>query len=93
VDFNAGALDHLRTPLAVMLAHIQLLTLKRLSDTGRQRLHALDGQVRLLMRLLDTYRTPPAQVRPVAQVDMSLMLGEVVSELDAVLNDEASRPC
>jgi hypothetical protein len=92
VDFRAAALDDLRFPLAATLAHIQLIAVKRLSDAGRRRLYALDAQTRFLMWLLETRTTRCAQVT-LAHVDLSAMIGEVVSELDAVLSDEASRPC
>jgi len=92
VDFSAISFDDLRAPLALMLAHMQLLAVKRLSDSGRLRLHALDAQVRLLMRLLETSRATRPQVTPLQRLNLSVSINEVVSELDAVLTDEASRP-
>src|SRR5215208_7345717 len=57
MDFNAVAHD-LRTPLNVMLGHMQLLAVERLSDTGRQRLAILGRQIRRMMRLLDRCTDP-----------------------------------
>ena len=92
MDFSAVSADDLRVLLAVMLAHMQLLEMKRLSDTGRQRLAALDARTRTLIRLLDTRRARRAAAPPVASIDLGVRIGEVMWELDDVLSDEASRP-
>ena len=44
------------------------------------------------MCLLDTRSTPPARITHFARFTLGVTIGEFVSELDAVLSDEASRP-
>ena len=92
MDFSALALDDLRTPLTVMLAHMQLLAVKRLSSSGRQRLEVLEIQIRLLMQLLDRCGAARQPVRRLAPIDLSVTIEDVLSEFDAVLQEEASRP-
>ena len=78
-----------RSPLHAMLGHVELVAAKRLSDRGRRRLEQLEVRVRLLTRLLDA---------PTAGADQSsapvdpITLSQVISELDAVLTEEGSRP-
>ena len=84
MDFNAVAHD-LRAPLNVMLGHMQLLALERLSDTARQRLPVLERQIRRLVRLLDSCSGQHPDLTCQPPVDLSQMIRHVVSELDAVL--------
>ena len=91
MDFSGISFDDLRAPLAMMLAHMQLLAVKRLSDSGRLRLQALDAQSRLLMRLLDRCSASRA-LTPLSRLDLSVMIDHVISELDDVLKEETSRP-
>ena len=84
MDFNAVAHD-LRTPLNVMLGHMQLLAVERLSDTGRQRLGVLERQIRRMMRLLDSCSGQHPDITCPVPVDLSVMVRNVVSELDALL--------
>jgi signal transduction histidine kinase len=84
MDFNAVAHD-LRTPLNVMLGHMQLLAVERLSDTGRQRLGIVERQIRRMMRLLDSCSGQRSDGIHRGTVDLSAMIRSVVSELDALL--------
>jgi signal transduction histidine kinase len=84
MDFTAVAHD-LRTPLNVMLGHMRLLAVERLSDTGRHRLDVLEAQVHRMMRLLDTCGAEHAPVPFAASVDLAVLIGDVVSELEAVV--------
>jgi signal transduction histidine kinase len=84
MDFDAVAHD-LRTPLNVMLGHMQLLAVEHLSDTGRRRLGVLEAQIRRMMRLLDSCSGQSADVTRLAPVDLSVMIRNVVAELDAML--------
>ena len=84
MDFNAVAHD-LRAPLNVMLGHMQLLALERLSDSGHQRLAVLERQIRRLVRLLDSCSGQHPDLTCQPPVNLSLMIRHVVSELDAVL--------
>jgi signal transduction histidine kinase len=84
MDFNAVAHD-LRTPLNVMLGHMQLLAVEHLSDTGRQRLGVVERQIRRMMRLLDSCSGPQADIACLVPVDLSAMTRNVVCELDAFL--------
>src|ERR671923_2474482 len=68
MDFNAVAHD-LRTPLNVMLGHMQLLAVERLSDSGRHRLGVLERQIRRMMRLLDSCSEHPPDITSLAPVD------------------------
>jgi signal transduction histidine kinase len=85
VDFNAVAHD-LRTPLNVMLAHMQLLAVEGLSETGRRRLGVLETQIRRMMRLLDSCSGQQTEVTCAAPVDLNEVIRNVVTELDAMLN-------
>ena len=85
MDFNAVAHD-LRTPLNVMLGHMQLLAAERLGETARHRIEVLEAQIRRMMRLLDSCSGQrPHHVAPPARVDLSVMIRNVVVELDAML--------
>jgi signal transduction histidine kinase len=84
MDFNAVAHD-LRTPLNVMLGHMQLLAVERLSDTGRQRLGILERQILRMMRLLDSCSAQQSDITCRIPVDLRVMVRNVVSELDALL--------
>jgi signal transduction histidine kinase len=84
MDFTAVAHD-LRTPLTVMLGHVRLLAVEPLSDRGRHRLEVLEAQVHRMMRLLDTCDEQHAGMPLVAPVDLGVLIGNVVSELEAVL--------
>jgi signal transduction histidine kinase len=88
MDFAAVAHD-LRTPLNVMLGHMRLLAVERLTDTGRHRLEVLEAQVHRMVRLLDTCGEQHAGRAFVAPVDLTVLIGNVVSELDAVLERQA----
>jgi signal transduction histidine kinase len=88
MDFAAVAHD-LRTPLNVMLGHLRLLAVERLTDTGRHRLEVLEAQVHRMVRLLDTCGEQHAGRAFVAPVDLTVLIGNVVSELDAVLERQA----
>jgi nitrogen-specific signal transduction histidine kinase len=87
MDFTAVAHD-LRTPLNVMLGHMRLLAIESLSATGRHRLEVLEAQIHRMMRLLDTCGEQHSGVPFVASVDLAVLVGNVVSELDAVLERE-----
>ena len=84
MDFNAVAHD-LRTPLNVMLGHLQLLAAERLSETGRHRIGVLETQIRRMMRLLDNCPSQRQHLAHVAPVDLGAMIRNVVAELDATL--------
>jgi signal transduction histidine kinase len=58
MDFTAVAHD-LRSPLHVMLGHMQLLAAEQLTATGRQRLEILEAQVQRMMRLLERWDGQP----------------------------------
>jgi signal transduction histidine kinase len=73
MDFTAVAHD-LRTPLNVMLGHMQLLAVEGLSDTGRQRLRVLEAQVRRIMRLLDSCCGQRSDMTCAAPVDLGVMI-------------------
>src|SRR5215213_3506171 len=57
MDFTAVAHD-LRAPLNVMLGHMQLLAVERLSDTDRRRLGVVEAQIHRMVRLLDRCTDP-----------------------------------
>jgi signal transduction histidine kinase len=84
MDVNAVAHD-LRTPLNVMLGHMQLLAVERLSDTRRQRLGVLERQILWMMRLLDSCSAQQSDISCRIPVDLRVMVRNVVSELDALL--------
>jgi signal transduction histidine kinase len=84
MDFTAVAHD-LRTPLNVMLGHMQLLADERLSETARHRLGVLEAQIRRMMRLLDSCSGQRHNVAHLAPVDLGVMIRNVVAELDAML--------
>src|SRR3990170_4620285 len=84
MDFTAVAHD-LRTPLTVMLGHMRLLAIERLSDTARHRLEVLEAQVHRMMRLLDTCGEQVGSAPFVAPVDLGLLVGTVISELEATM--------
>jgi two-component system, NtrC family, sensor kinase len=84
MDFSAVAHD-LRNPLNVMLGHVRLLAVERLSDAGRERLQVLEAQVHRMMRLLDTCGDQYHGEPRVAPVDPGVLIANVVAELDAVL--------
>jgi signal transduction histidine kinase len=84
MDFTAVAHD-LRTPLTVMLGHMRLLSIEHLTDTGRHRLEVLEAQVHRMMRLLDTCGAQGGGATFVAPVDVGLLIGNVISELAAVM--------
>jgi signal transduction histidine kinase len=88
MDFAAVAHD-LRTPLNVMLGHMRLLAVEHLTDTGRHRLEVLEAQIHRMVRLLDTCGEQDAGRPFVAPVDLEILIGNVVSELDAVLERQA----
>lgn len=81
MDFTAVAHD-LRAPLTVMLGHMQLLAVERLSDSARQRLGILEAQVRRMVRLLDSCSE---RLPGLAPVDMAGLIRSVESELHGVL--------
>jgi signal transduction histidine kinase len=85
MDFNAVAHD-LRTPLNVMLGHMQLLAVEGLTETGRQRLGVVESQIRRMMRLLDTCSRRRRDVTRLAPVDLSATIRNVLAELDAFLD-------
>ena len=78
-----------RSPLHAMLGHVELVAAKRLSDRGRRRLKQLEVRVRLLTRLLDA---PTAGDDPPSAPVDPITLRQMIWELDAVLNEEGSRP-
>jgi signal transduction histidine kinase len=84
MDFAAVAHD-LRTPLNVMLGHMRLLAVELLTDTARHRLDVLEAQVHRMVRLLETCGEQPIGRPLVAPVDLAVVIGNVVSELEAVL--------
>ena len=92
MEFTAVAHD-LRTPLNVMLGHMRLLAVERLSDTGRHRLDVLEAQVHRMMRLLDTCGQQHGRVPFVAPVDLGVLIGNVVAELDACTGTTRDRDC
>ena len=84
MDFSAVAHD-LRTPLNVMLGHMQLLAIEQLSDTARRRVEVIEAQIGRMMRLLDSCSGPRLETTSLAPVDLRVMIRNVVSELDALL--------
>jgi signal transduction histidine kinase len=76
MDFTAVAHD-LRTPLTVMLGHMRLLAIERLSNTGRHRLEVLEAQVHRMMRLLDTCGEQLGGTPFVAPVVVGALIGEL----------------
>ena len=84
MDFAAVAHD-LRTPLNVMLGHMRLLAVEHLTDSGRHRLEVLEAQVHRMVRLLETCGEQAAGRPFVTPVDLAVLIGNVVSELEAVL--------
>jgi two-component system phosphate regulon sensor histidine kinase PhoR len=88
MDFDAVAHD-LRTPLHVMLAHMQLLADERLSDLGRRRLDIVETQIRRMVRLLDTCTAPVTPPASVTRVDLSAMIRDVMDELRVILERRA----
>ena len=90
MDFNAVAHD-LRAPLNVMLGHMQLLALERLSDTARERLAVLERPIRRMVRLLDSCSGQHSGITCPVLLDMSVMVRNVVSELMRSWSADASR--
>jgi signal transduction histidine kinase len=84
VDFNVLAHD-LRAPLNVMLVQMRLIAVEALSDSGRKRIGVLEEQVHRMLRLLDTYAGREPYVMSPAPVDVGVMLRNVVSELEALI--------
>ena len=86
MDATAFAHD-LRAPLHVMLGHMQLLAVERLSDTGRERLGVLEAQIHRMIRLLDRCAEVQGQDRMPARapVDVGALIRTVVSEVDALV--------
>lgn len=85
MDFATVAHD-LRTPLNVVLAHVRLLAAERLSDFGRRRLDIMEIQIQRMARLLDSVGQPNRLARTTL-VDLNATIQDVVSELQAVLED------
>ena len=81
MDFTAVAHD-LRAPLNVMLGHMQLLAVERLSDTDRRRLGVVEAQIHRMVRLLDRCTDPAFSLAP---VDPGALIADVASELSGVL--------
>ena len=84
MDFDTVAHD-LRTPLHVMLAHMQLLAGERLTDPGRRRLDIVETQIRRMVRLLDSCTAPPTRPAHATRVDLSAIIRDVIDELDVLL--------
>ncbi len=84
MDFNTVAHD-LRSPLHVMLGHMQLLAGEHLSDTGRQRLGILEAQVHRMMRLLEGLSDQTVRAQRPSTVDMGALIDNLVYELAPVL--------
>ena len=86
MDFATVAHD-LRTPLNVVLAHVRLLAAERLSDFGRRRLDIMEIQIQRMARLLDSCVGQPNRLAWTTLVDLNATIQNVVSELQAVLED------
>jgi len=84
MDFTAVAHD-LRSPLHVMLGHMQLLAAEQLTDTGRHRLEILEAQVQRMMRLLERW-DGHAAVSASRTVDMATLIGNLLGELAPLLS-------
>lgn len=83
---NLATIAHdLRTPLQVMLVHMQLLGDERLSAPARRRLDVVETQIRRMVRLIDGVTAPPTDPATVTHVDLSAMIGDVVDELGVML--------
>jgi signal transduction histidine kinase len=84
MDFSTVAHD-LRSPLHVMLGHMQLLAGEHLSDTGRQRLGMLEAQIHRMMRLLEGLGDQAIRGEHGGTVEIGELIGNLVSELEPVL--------
>jgi signal transduction histidine kinase len=84
MDFDTVAHD-LRTPLHVMLAHMQLLADERLSDVARRRLDIVETQIHRMVRLLESCTASPGRPAGGTRVDLSAMIRDVITELDVLL--------
>ena len=84
MDLTTVAHD-LRTPLHVMLVHMQLLATERLSAPARRRLDVVETQIRRMVRLVDSVTAPPTDPVTVTDVDLSAMIRDVVDELGVIL--------
>jgi signal transduction histidine kinase len=83
MDFGAIAHD-LRTPLAVMLGHMQMLSREPLSDASRRRLGVIEAQAFRMLRLLDGWSTPARRAGDAA-LDIALIVGGVLTEVEPEL--------
>lgn len=80
MDFTAVAHD-LRSPLHVMLGHMQLLAAEQLTDGGRRRLEILEAQVQRMMRLLERWDGCQAAATASRTVDLGALIRNLVGEL------------
>ena len=87
MDFTAVAHD-LRSPLHVMLGHMQLLAAEQLTETGRRRLEILEAQVQRMMRLLERWDGQAAAPGS-RTVDIGVLIGNLVGELAPLLSVHA----
>jgi signal transduction histidine kinase len=84
MDLTTVAHD-LRTPLHIMLVHMQLLADERLSPPARRRLDIVETQIRRMVRLLESATAPPSHPAGMTPVDLSVMIRDVVDELGVIL--------
>ena len=70
MDFAAIAHD-LRSPLNVMLGHMQMLAAEGISEVSRRRLEILDRQIHRMIRLLDSCGKQPYQLPSFSAVDLN----------------------
>jgi two-component system, NtrC family, sensor kinase len=84
MDFAAVAHD-LRTPLNVILGHMQMLRIEQLSETMSRRLDKIETEVRRAFRLLDGFATSGNRLAAPARIDLDTTIRNAVAELDVML--------
>jgi two-component system, NtrC family, sensor kinase len=83
MDFATFAHD-LRTPLHVILGHVQMLRVEPLSDIAGHRLDNMETQVRRIVKLLESWADPPRRGGS-GLVDVSDTIRNAVDELELML--------
>ena len=84
MDFTAVAHD-LRTPLNVILGHMQMLRIEQLSETVSRRLDKIETEVRRAFTLLDGCVTSANRLATPSSIDVGTTIRNAVAELEVVL--------
>ena len=83
MDFAAIAHD-LRSPLNVMLGHMQMLAAEGISEVSRRRLEILDRQIHRMIRLLDSCGKQPYQLPSFSAVDLNTTIRNAIAEFEVI---------